>query len=77
MAGYIPAQQGENGRDHPGPSVNILTLWPNCGGLDPAQRWQPNKHSGWVLPAPFGRVHPSPLGRVHLGPRGGRQNMWL
>jgi len=26
--------------------------------LDPAQRWQPSKHSGRVLPDPLGRVHP-------------------
>jgi len=68
MAGYFPAQQGETGRDHPGPGRSVPTRWPNCGGLDPAQRWQPNKRSGRVLPGP--------LGRVHLDPRGSRWNMW-
>ena len=69
MTGYITTQQGENGRHHPGPGMNTLTLWSNHGGLDPAQRWQPNKRDGRVLPGP--------LGRVHRGPRGGRWNMWL
>jgi len=68
MAGYFPAQQGETGRDHPGPGRSVPMRWPNRGGLDPAQRWQPNKRSG--------RVIPSPLGRVHPGPRGSKRDMW-
>ena len=68
MAGYIPAQQGETDRDHPSLGRSIPTHWPNHGGLDPAQRWQPNKRNGRVLPNLLGRVHP--------GPRGSRRNMW-